>query len=96
MIKHKATYTFTKSEQPIWGFYKLNIKAVCQCLSFFCSGKDRSGYLSHRELYGAEFHFGRFLNVASVIHQCIVANTVYLSVPQLTPSVNAETLARQQ
>lgn len=62
-----------------------------------------NGYLSLRVLFGAEFHFGIFifffcLNAANVIHQCIVASTVYLSrgVTQLTPNVSAESMARLQ
>lgn len=60
-----------------------------------------NGYLSLRALLGAEFHFGIFffcLNAASVIHQCIVASTVYLSrgVAQLTPNVSTESMARLQ
>lgn len=72
-------------------------EAECQCLGLFpCNGNDtKNGYPSPRALFGAEFHSGHFLNVASVIHQCIVASTVYLSrgVTQLTPDVSTENVA---
>lgn len=75
-----------------------SIQRQCVDVSFCNECDARNGNTGLRALCGAEFHFGRFLNVASVIHQCIAASTVFLSrgVTQLTPSVNAESVAKLQ